>query len=244
MCEYDIIVYGCGHQRFFRLRFPCPAGLCPSHNECYAGNSQVADTYPVETPPFCKICFEKEVISIDDAYFRAESSFAANIRQIRRFYCATYGRALNADKLRIRQLLVKKREADQELLEVEFYGPTRRIPNDNSAFLYRRPGQRTHHSHSECTRAFRAAENWDSSQDGEDQEDLTDDFADDLELGSLFDYVDDSEEDEYCRLQRLDEVRLDRRMEEAFEEDSDEGEMPEVTEPPSSVEGDQGSLEI
>ncbi|KAL9002714.1 MAG: hypothetical protein Q9188_004367 [Gyalolechia gomerana] len=83
-----------------------------------------------------------------------------------------------------------------------------------------------------------------TQNDGEDQEDLTDDFADDLELGSLFDYVDDSEEDEYCRLQRLDEVRLDRRMEEAFGEDSDEGEMPEVTEPPSSVEGDQGSLEI
>lgn len=89
---------------------------------------------------------------------------------------------------------------EQELLEINFYGPTRRVPDGNSASLYLRPNRRTQYRHSECIRAFRASESWDSSQNGDDEvEDLTNDFADNIsELGSLVN--ERSEEVEYCRL--------------------------------------------
>lgn len=239
MCEYDIAVYGCGHTRFLRLRLPCPAGLCSGHKECFAGNDQVSRTCPVEAPPFCKDCFEKEVINIDDDYLRAESSLSINLHRFVRFYITIYGRALADDILRIRDRLVKKREADQELLEMEFYGPTRRIPDGDLAFLYSRPDRRAQYSHSECNRAFRASENWDSSQngDGNDEiEDLSDDFeAGDSELGSLFN--DRSEEAEYCRLQRHrpSDERFDAWVEDVLEYEWEEGEIPDLTEPTPSV---------
>ncbi|KAI4144038.1 MAG: hypothetical protein L6R39_004344 [Caloplaca ligustica] len=172
MCRVHILVYGCGHRRFLRLVRPCPAGLCSQHNECYQDRTRTTRRYRVLTPPFCKKCFDKEKAEIDKAFIRVEENFAQNHDLVRRYLRARNGHApTQEDQNRIRQRLRKNRNANQELLEIEFYGPTRRIPNSSSALLYWR-WRRSTYSHQECMRAYSIAHT--AFQDGDDQRDTLD----------------------------------------------------------------------
>ena len=223
MCSCDILLYGCGHRRFLRLNLACPAGLCPGHNRCYAGNTQTARTYHVQAPSFCKKCFNREVKRIYQSFFRARGNFFQNDHLVRDFLQGKYGRhLLMEDKDRIHQRLIKNRDAAFELLEVQFYGPTREPPHDNSAFLYERP-YRSRENHQDCLRAFRIADNWDSSHDGDDESlssdggDLRDSFLADDNTSTQA-----SEDQEYFHTYRR-SIRhndIDRFMERAFAQSS------------------------
>lgn len=158
-----------------RLSFSCPAGLCPDHSKCYADNTRVARSHRVRNPPFCKRCFDKELAAIDKALIRADEDFYQNHNVVRQYLRAKRGRTPDQeDQDRIRARLRKNRNIDKEMLELEFYGPTRRIPHGRSVFLYQRL-QRSFQSHQECMTDYAYAHDWDSSQDGDEERETLDD---------------------------------------------------------------------
>ncbi|KAL8928209.1 MAG: hypothetical protein Q9208_001919 [Pyrenodesmia sp. 3 TL-2023] len=179
MCRIEVLIYGCGHERFHRLSLPCPAGLCQEHNECHEDRTQIVRRRQVHSPPFCKACFDKEHAEIDNAFVRADDDFYRNHNLVRRYLRAKSGRIPDTeDQTRIRQRLRKRRLADRELLEVDFYGPTRRVPDVRSAFLYERP-QRSPFRHEDCMEAYnRAVDDDDPSEDCGSQRSTLDDVED------------------------------------------------------------------
>ncbi len=201
MCQIEVLQYGCGHERFSRLALPCPAGLCEEHNECYEERTQTVRRRQIHSPPFCKGCFEEEGKEIYEALVRAEEDFYLNHNLVRQYLHAVSGRVPDIeDQVRIRERLKKQHLADQELLEVEFYGPTRRIPDGSSAFLYECP-QRSSSSHGECIEAYNRAGNETPSEDGEsrrgtEDDDVGSDDVEDLLQALDFIYEDRPHEDE------------------------------------------------
>ncbi|KAI4193465.1 MAG: hypothetical protein LQ346_003914 [Caloplaca aetnensis] len=175
MCQIEVLLYGCGHERFSRLALPCPAGLCPEHNKCYEERTRTVRQRRVQSPPFCRACFDDGGTEIYEALVRAEEDFYLNHNLVRRYLRAVSGRVPdNEDQTRIRERLRKRHLADQELLEVDFFGPTRRIPDGSSAFLYECP-QRSSFSHGDCIEAYNLAGCDNPSEDGESQRGTEDD---------------------------------------------------------------------
>lgn len=174
MCHVDLLVNDCGHEHFWRLAWPCPARLCRDHNQCHADQTRVHHRLRVHQPPFCKRCFDKEMAEIDKAYIRAVNDFLRNHELVRQYLQARNGREpTNTDRDGISDQLRKLIRIAQELLQLEFYGPTRRAPFGSSAFLYRRP-RTSLRSHRQCIREYNIASDCDSSQDGEDEGDILD----------------------------------------------------------------------
>ncbi|KAL8957275.1 MAG: hypothetical protein Q9193_005410 [Seirophora villosa] len=106
---------------------------------------------------------------IDKAYVRAVNDFFRNHELVRQYLEARNGQeATNTDRDAIGHQLQKLIMIAQELLQLEFYGPTRRAPFGSSAFLYRRP-RTSLRSHRQCIREYNIANDCDSSQNGEDE---------------------------------------------------------------------------
>ncbi|KAL8897204.1 MAG: hypothetical protein Q9207_007325 [Kuettlingeria erythrocarpa] len=175
MCQIEVLLYSCGHERFSRLALPCPAGLCQEHNECYEERTHIVRRRRIQSPPFCRACFDDEGTEIYEALVRAEEDLYLNHNLVRRYLHAVSGRVPdNEDQTRIRERLRKRHLADQELLEIDFYGPTRRIPDGSSAFIYDCP-QRSFFSHGGCIEAYNLAGDDEPSEDGETQRSIEDD---------------------------------------------------------------------
>ncbi len=201
MCQIEVLLYGCGHERFSRLALPCPAGLCEEHNECYEERTHIVRRRQIHSPPFCKGCFEEEGKEIYEALVRAEEDFYLNHNLVRRYLHAVSGRVPDIeDQTRIRERLRKQHLADQELLEIDFYGPTRRVPDGSSAFLYELP-QISSLSHGDCIEAYNRAGNETPSEGGQSQrgtedDDVGEDDVEDLLQALHFLYEDRPHEDE------------------------------------------------
>ncbi|KAL8798148.1 MAG: hypothetical protein Q9182_006916 [Xanthomendoza sp. 2 TL-2023] len=95
----------------------------------------------------------------------AMDDLCRNHRLVRSYYRAIYGSSpTNEDRDRIITHLRKIRDSRRQELKREFLGPSGRIPHGRRAFLYRRL-RRDYVSHEVCIRAFRIADNWNSSDE-------------------------------------------------------------------------------
>ncbi|KAL8770749.1 MAG: hypothetical protein Q9209_003616 [Squamulea sp. 1 TL-2023] len=92
-----------------------------------------------------------------------------NHRRVRRFHRAQFGAwSIREDHDRIVARLNKMRDGRKLALKQEFFGPTGVIPHGRLAFLYVEEPAR-YRSHEECIEAFRVADNWNSSDDGQSE---------------------------------------------------------------------------
>ncbi|KAL8644748.1 MAG: hypothetical protein Q9210_007095 [Variospora velana] len=174
MCRVDLLVYGCGHEQFWRLARPCPAHLCQSHNQCHANQTRTRRRRRVRQPPFCMQCYDEAMAEIIDAYNAAIDDIDRTSDLVRHYLEAIHGRgATIEDAELIDGRLEKSMMIAQELLQLDFYGPSRRAPVGSSAFLYERPPTSIRSPH-DCIRESNIANDCDSSQNGDDEGDSLD----------------------------------------------------------------------
>ncbi|KAL8924371.1 MAG: hypothetical protein Q9172_002718 [Xanthocarpia lactea] len=165
MCNIDVALFGCGHERFLRLNFPCPAGFCLEHKECFIDRTCTTRTLQVRAPPFCRQCFDEEIRQVVKSFSRAMDDLIINNHIVCRYYRGQYGSwSIREDHDRIVARLKKIRDTRKLALKREFFGPSGEIQNGRFAFLYEEQVV-SHRSHEECVDAFRVADNLNSSDD-------------------------------------------------------------------------------